>query len=76
MLELLFTKKHLLADAENELLPAVNAGQGFVTVFHAAHFLAAAQFASRMCAAALARLDALGRYPAIAEHGQPSRAGS
>jgi hypothetical protein len=76
MLELFFTKENLLADAENELLSAVNAGQGFFTVFHAPHLLAAAQFASKVCAAALARLDASGRYPATAEHGQRLRAGS
>jgi hypothetical protein len=43
MLKLLFTKENLLADAENKWLSTVNAGQGFVTVFHATHFLAAAQ---------------------------------
>jgi hypothetical protein len=43
MLELFFAKENLLADAENEWLSTVNADQGFVTVFHATHFLAAAQ---------------------------------
>jgi hypothetical protein len=40
MLELHFAKENLLPDTENEWLPTVNAGQGFVTVLHATHFLA------------------------------------
>ena len=43
ILELFLTKEDLLADAENEWLSTVNAGQGLVTVFHATHFLATAQ---------------------------------
>ena len=43
ILELLFTKENLLADAENEWLSALNAGQGFIAVFHVIHFLATAQ---------------------------------
>jgi hypothetical protein len=46
MLELLFNKENLLADAENEWLATLNAGQRFVTVFHATHLLAAALFVS------------------------------
>jgi hypothetical protein len=76
MLELLFTKENLLADAEYEGQSTVNARQGFVTVFHTTLFLAAAQFVSKVCAAALAPLAASGRYPATAEHGQRWRAGS
>jgi hypothetical protein len=76
MLELFFAKEHLLADAENEWLSAVNADQGFVTIFHATHFLAAAQFVSKACAAVPARLGVSGRSPATAEHGQRSRAAS
>ena len=39
MLELFLAKENLLADAENKWLSTVNADRGFVTVFHATHFL-------------------------------------
>jgi hypothetical protein len=75
MLELFLAKENLLADAENEWPSTLHTGQGFVTVVHATHFLAAAQFASQVCAALPARLNVSGRYPATAEHGQRLRAG-
>jgi hypothetical protein len=57
MLELFLDKENLLPDAEYKWLTTVITGQGFVTVLHTSHFLAAEQSASKACAAPPARLD-------------------
>jgi hypothetical protein len=58
MLELFLDKENLLPDAENKWLTTVNTGQGFVTVLHTSHFLAAAQSDSKARVTLSARPDA------------------